>query len=375
MITPIKNVFLNINNICQYRCEYCWVRKTKGEQLLEAKKKMTPEILEKGYEFFKQYQKRTLKMYPHNVLYFIFATKEPLLNFNDLIKPFIEKVNFENEEYKIRFSILTNGEKMTPEIAAFYEKYNIFSLMSLDGNEISNNTNRIFYEGGENVAFQKTMRGASMLPVGNRHFTFTLNKNTIPYLRDSLEFLLSYPHGWTRFNYNLYSQFTSQDWEEIANIFENFIESHDKEELKFLYNYITFSPSIDEGRGIIMGIDYKGDITIKKPFHSSIPWYPINIENYSKNNIQRFCGTVFNPIEPHLRDYIAIHGVNYSHTSFYNFEDKDQCSDCICKEACHPINFYSSDENWKYYLSTDECMIKRTNFRICQAMRRKFYGF
>lgn len=208
VITPIKYVFLNINNVCQYRCDYCWVRKTKGEQLKEAKKVMSLETLAHSYMFFKEYQEKVLKYYPDNELFIIFATKEPLINFDNVIKPFLIKLNKTNKYFKIHFSLLTNGQLLTSEIVSFLEEYGVMVLMSLDGNEESNNTNRLFEKNGVNIAFQETLKGANLLPPSNRHFTFTLNKNTIPFLYDSLLWLSKYPHHWTRFNYNLYSGFT-----------------------------------------------------------------------------------------------------------------------------------------------------------------------
>ena len=210
----------------------------------------------------------------------IFATKEPLLDFNRLIKPFIEELNYSNIKERIMFQILTNGLLLTPEIVAFCKKYKIKILISLDGNEESNNKNRKYFKKGKNVAFQKTIEGANFLSPEDRCFTFTINKNTICNLRDSLEFLGEYPHNWTRFNFNLYSNFTEEDWFNIWKIFDDFIQEVPCEKSRFLYLYRHPNPSIDEGRGIIMGVDYLGNISIKKPFHSSIPWTEKNNEQY-----------------------------------------------------------------------------------------------
>ena len=373
MITPIKNVFLNINNICQFRCEYCWVRKTKGEQLLEAKKVMTPEILEKSYEIFRDYQREVLKTWGTNVLNFIFATKEPLIHWKTLIRPFIEKLHLSNWDDNIQICLLTNGQLLTKEIADFCMENKVHILMSLDGNESSNDTNRIFYRNGINQAFEVTIEGANQLPKENRHFTFTLNKNTICYLQDSLEFLSTYPHHWTRFNYNLYSNFTDEDWSRIQSIFQNFIKSHPLKDIEFLRLYSHFSPLIDENRGIIMGVDYQGKITIKKPFHSSIPWLELNKDIYRKNRIYTDCGSVFDPHMENLEKYIEIHGINYSHTNFENVDGK--CKNCQFYNSCHPTNIYSMQNPWIYYMESRECKIKETNLKISELMRRKTYGF
>lgn len=373
MISPIKNVFLNVNNICQFRCDYCWVRKTKGEQLAEAKKTMTPEILEKGYKVFQDYQKEVLNYYPNNLLNFIFATKEPLIHWDNLLKPFIEKLNLSNWDDNIQICLLTNGQLFSKEVADFCIANKVHVLMSLDGNLESNNKNRIFYQNGINKAFKVTIQGANNLPPQLRHFTFTLNKNTILYLRDSLEFLVTYPHSWTRFNYNLYSNFTDEDWDTIHKIFKDFIEAHDMDDLQFLHLYSSFSPFIDENRGIIMGIDYQGRINIKKPFHSSIPWLDLNKQLYAANKIYTDCGTVFEPHMESLNHYIKTHGINYCQTNFENIDGK--CKYCQFYESCHPTNIYTEHKPWIYYMESRECKIKETNLKIAELMRRKMYGF
>lgn len=370
MISPIKNVFLNINNTCPYKCEYCWVRKTKGEQILEAKKQMTLEILIQTYKYFKELQKKVLIQYPENTLCIIFATKEPLLNFENLIKPFILSLKNDNKKYQIEFQILTNGLLLTQEIAEFCRKYQIKILMSLDGNEISNNTNRIYYIKGKNQAFQKTIQGASFLLPEERCFTFTINKNTIPYLYDSLEFLSKYPHRWTRFNFNLFSDFKEEDWKNIWEIFQKFFSEHSIQDLQFLKLYRHPSTAIDEDRGIIMGVDYLGNISIKKPFHSSIPWLEKNNILYKKEGIRRTCGNVFSPNNNVLDNWIEKHGPSYCHTNF-NCIEEQKCKNCFCYSICHPNTEYFSYTQY-YWLSKDECKIRQSDFKITEYWRDKY---
>lgn len=370
MISPIKNVFLNINNTCPYQCEYCWVRKTKGEQLLEAKKKMTPEILKQTYIYFKNLQLKTLIQYPDNHLCIIFATKEPLLDFYNLIQPFILELDKSNEKYQIDFQILTNGLLLTEKIAKFCREYKIKILMSLDGNEESNNKNRKYYINNENFAFQKTLEGASYLLPEERCFTFTVNKNTIEYLYESLEFLSKYPHRWTRFNFNLFSELTQEDWEKIWSIFREFFKNHKISELQFLKLYRHPSTAIDEDRGIIMGVDYLGNISIKKPFHSSIPWIEKNNVLYRDQKLRRNCGNIFSPNNSVLTKWIEAHGPSYSHTNFKCIREED-CKNCFCFSICHPNTKYFSHTQY-YWLSLDECKIRQTDFKITECWRDKY---
>lgn len=369
MTSPIKNVFLNINNVCPFRCDYCWVRKTKGEQLEEQRQRMSLETLRATYDFFLKQQRKISEYYWNNIMVIIFATKEPLLDFNRLIKPFIEELNYSNIKERIMFQILTNGLLLTPEIAAFCKKYKIKILMSLDGNEESNNKNRKYFEKGKNVAFQKTIEGANFLSPEDRCFTFTINKNTIGNLRDSLEFLGEYPHNWTRFNFNLYSSFTEEDWFNIWKIFDDFIQEVPCEKSRFLYLYRHPNPSIDEGRGIIMGVDYLGNISIKKPFHSSIPWTEKNNEQYKNQGLIKTCGTVYEPIWENFERWIIIHGPNYAKTNFLSNPDK--CGECFCKESCHPNTQYFNKTQY-YELLPDECKIRQTDFKITESLRRKY---
>lgn len=324
MITPLKNIFFNVNDYCQYHCKYCWYRKSRDKDIDTQEKSMSIKTLEQAYNIFFQYQQEVLKRFQHNELNLIFATKEPLFEYKRLIYPFIKKLNKINLDFGIKFSILTNGCLLTPEISQFCDDYKIKLLISLDGNMISNNTNRLYYKDNnkkENLAFTTTMAGTSLLFPHQRHFTFTINKNTLSYLYDSLIFLSEYPHGWTRFNFNLYNPFTKEEWQQIQNIFDKFITNTPIEQLNFLSSYIWFSPLIDEDRGIILGVSWDGIINIKKVFHSSIPRLSINNDFYTANDINLYCGTTMNPLLRNLDRYINIHGINYSNTFLENLEE------------------------------------------------------
>jgi uncharacterized protein len=61
---------------------------------------------------------------------------EPMLRFDDLIKPLVEK----NPDFQ--YSITTNGSLLTKERIDFLAKNNFSVMLSMDGNEETQNYNR-----------------------------------------------------------------------------------------------------------------------------------------------------------------------------------------------------------------------------------------
>ena len=85
---------------------------------------MTLEIAERSVEWaLENYEKKSNYKVSIN-----FFGGEPLLKFNDIIKPLVEKYN-----EKVYFNITTNGILLDEDIVDFFYKYNVGILLSFDG--------------------------------------------------------------------------------------------------------------------------------------------------------------------------------------------------------------------------------------------------
>jgi uncharacterized protein len=123
-----KLLVLNITTKCNFKCIYCHIKNEKEENMdIEIGK----IAVDKAMAFDKKIK-------------IVFHGSEPLMNF-----PFIEKlVEYGRKRYPdLEFCIQTNGSLLTKEIANFLTNKNIGVGISLDGNEESQNIQRLYKSG------------------------------------------------------------------------------------------------------------------------------------------------------------------------------------------------------------------------------------
>ena len=157
-------VMLGVTNRCNLNCEYCFVTQNQLD--------MTLEIAERSVEWaLENYEKKSDYKVSIN-----FFGGEPLLKFNDIIKPLVEKYN-----EKVYFNITTNGILLDEDIVDFFYKYNVGILLSFDGvpevqnKQRSNSFNQIL----NNIPYL-------LLRFPNTVMRATMTKHSIPYLYDTV---------------------------------------------------------------------------------------------------------------------------------------------------------------------------------------------
>lgn len=109
-------ILLGLTNRCNLSCDYCFVNQNATD--------MTYDIAEQSVEWALNNQKQK----PEYKVSINFFGGEPLLKFEEIIKPLIEKY-FE----KVIFNITTNGVLLNEDIVDFFYKYNVGILLSFDG--------------------------------------------------------------------------------------------------------------------------------------------------------------------------------------------------------------------------------------------------
>ena len=157
-------ILLGLTNQCNLKCDYCFVKQNPQE--------MTLAIAEQSIEWLKKNNECTNT--PMSINFF---GGEPLLKFQDIIKPIVEK--YHNE---IAFGITTNGVLLNEDIVDFFYQYNVNILLSFDGvpevqnkqrsnsfNQVLNNIPYLL------VRFPKTVMRA------------TVTKDSIPYLYETVQ--------------------------------------------------------------------------------------------------------------------------------------------------------------------------------------------
>ncbi len=198
------SITLNTTEDCNLRCKYCYeVNKRKRSLKIEDAKAFIDYVL--------------IDPDPGNIIYdpdpvfsnaysngFVvdFIGGDSLMDvdfLDEIISYTLFKVmttdtpNAINWRGKVKFSISTNGTLFSPKVRAFCEKYKEVLLIgvSIDGCPAIHDRNRIFSDGTGSMEkiieswpwFQRTF------PISATQTKATANKDTIPYLYESLRFL------------------------------------------------------------------------------------------------------------------------------------------------------------------------------------------
>lgn len=193
-----KTMLLGLTNRCNLSCPYCFVDQNSQD--------MTYEIAEQAIQWLIS-NKNNKKMQVN------FFGGEPLLKFDDIIKPIVEKY------YKdINFGITTNGMLLTEDVVDFLYQHNMSVLLSFDGIEQVQNTQRPAKNGD---SFKQILNNIPYFLVRYPQATMraTITKNSIPYLYDSM--LMAEELGFAKIVFcpNAYENWSV---EEANNLFEQF---------------------------------------------------------------------------------------------------------------------------------------------------------
>lgn len=158
------SILLSVTNQCNLHCNYCFVKQNPEE--------MTLEIAEKSINWIKKNQQyKEDKQLSVN-----FFGGEPLLKFNDIIKPLVEKYHDE-----IKFGITTNGVLLDEDIVDFFYKYDVNILLSFDGVPEVQNKQR-------SNSFNAVLNNIPYLLLRFPYTVMrsTITKDSIPYLYDTV---------------------------------------------------------------------------------------------------------------------------------------------------------------------------------------------
>lgn len=124
---------INLTNDCNLQCKYCFVEQHPEYMDFETAKKIADWLYQNLLIARKRDKKRKA--------YIVFFGGEPLLQYNTIIVPLVEYIE---EKYPKDFvySITTNGTLLDHEKIMFLKKYDIFPMLSMDGEKTVQDNNR-----------------------------------------------------------------------------------------------------------------------------------------------------------------------------------------------------------------------------------------
>lgn len=146
-LIDITGITLCLTDACNLRCKYCFVNQSPNYMSLQTAKDSVDFLIKKSKNDFV------------NIRLF---GGEPLLVWNQIIVPLVQYAKDKN--YKIRFSIVSNGILLSQDKIDFMKKNNIKFFFSMDGDKETQDENR---------------------PLINNESSFDILKEKIPMILDN----------------------------------------------------------------------------------------------------------------------------------------------------------------------------------------------
>lgn len=124
--TPISSAVVNLTDNCNLRCPYCFTEHNTRKIKLDTLKKVVDFLINQNKKVPQELMKTI-----------VFFGGEPMLMFEEIIKPFLiwSKEQDLIEKHKFIFSMTTNGTLLTKERLKFLRDYNCHLLLSIDGDK------------------------------------------------------------------------------------------------------------------------------------------------------------------------------------------------------------------------------------------------
>ena len=162
---PLTNAVINLTDNCNLRCPYCFTEHNTRTMDLGTLKSSIMFILN-GLDKFES----------HRAPCFNFFGGEPMLHYDDLIKPSVEWVEETGlrEKYKINFGMTTNGTLLNEERIKWLKQHEISILLSMDGDKYTQDKQRPIANGKS--SFDILDKNISMLL---QYFPYTTFRSAI----------------------------------------------------------------------------------------------------------------------------------------------------------------------------------------------------
>lgn len=160
---------VSLTDECNMRCEYCFTHFNP--------RRSSFEVVDKTCEFLLLNKKGDIS--PS----LTFFGGEPMLEFDTIIKPIVEKYKDE-----IGFSITSNGTLLNEDAVDFLADNNVPVLLSIDGDKTTQNRQRSLANGKE--SFDKVYKNIPylLLRLPDTVFRSTLTRKSIPELYNNMKF-------------------------------------------------------------------------------------------------------------------------------------------------------------------------------------------
>ena len=130
---PITAAMLSVTHKCNLACKYCFVNQCPENMTFDTAKKAADWLAANAN-------------YPDNIPEINFFGGEPLLRWDDVVKPLISYIRC-TYRYPYKLSMTTNGVLLTEDKLRYLKKMDVGILISIDGSKETQDYNRPFHNG------------------------------------------------------------------------------------------------------------------------------------------------------------------------------------------------------------------------------------
>lgn len=343
---PVRVLF-NLTDNCNLACRYCFVQQKPNYMTLQVAKDAVDYIVN-------NYNIRTKKYGLQDRKGVFFFGGEPTLMFDSIIVPLMQYIE---ETYKLDefdFGITTNGTLLNKKRIDFLKKYNIFPLLSIDGNAETQNYNRP-YKNGVGKSFDAVIKNIPYLLENFPDICFrsTVYKDNIKNLYT--DFLFAESLGFK--NYTCIPDTRSVIWnkdeiQEFYNQLEKIIYHQIEYFLKGERPKLNFSNLYDAFQDIVLSDLYENR---EQQFQKS-PWrcglgttgcsvnykgdlFSCQEQDSRDTNEYFYMGSIYSGVDYNKHKQILN---DYMNNSDIICEESPECNNCplikICTGGCVSVN-------------------------------------
>lgn len=197
------SAIMSVTNRCNLSCPYCFHEQSSVD--------MTYETADMAVKYIISNAIRVNK-----TPFIAFFGGEPLLRFDEVIKPLVKKY-----KHSIQWGITTNGTLLNNEIIDFCYEYNIDILLSIDGCKQVQDIQRPIKNQDSSFDLIKNNIPYLLLKKPNTVFRSTITKYSLPYLNESIDFAVKSGFKYITLVPNLFETWNEAD----RKLWESFIDN------------------------------------------------------------------------------------------------------------------------------------------------------
>ena len=358
------SIELCLTNRCNLQCKYCFESNTDNINLKKSYKDMDFETAKKIINFYIKKSNQLNEYQNDKTINLIFFGGEPLLKF-DLMKQIVSYAKYVSSVLDIVFtySITTNATIFSKEIADFLIENKVNAMLSIDGNKVGHDANRIMKNGeGSFKLIQENYNNIKYFIKNNNCKTIIkmiLDPSNVSYFYEGILFLSNFSTS-ISFGLNYEVKWNQKDYDIFVSELKKILEDYDVirekdsyiEEIEVCIQAFTVHDR-ERNPSFCGAGKWKFFVTPDGEF------YPCaRFDSISECNI----GNIYNDFNDNIKKFREF--------SFDNHE----CKDCKLRLSCNSTCiYYNYLFNKDIYCPDDFiCMIYRTINYYCLKMLKVF---